>query len=211
MPTPCALPAGWGTNHRGVGRCRKHGGNTRSHVSRAQRIQAERARDTYGLPINVPADVALLQELARTAGHVAWLFERVRETDPQALVWGTVEELEKGASEFPGVDVKKAAGPNAYLELYIRERRHLLDVAKAIAGLGLEERRVGLIERQGDAMAAVFGRVLQRLVDGLGSLPWLSVDQRAELVAVAGAMVPVLLAEEVGPLAGPQVIEGSAR
>lgn len=64
--------------------------------------------------------------------------------------------------------------------------------AKAIAA-GLAERQVRLAEAQGAAMYAVFARVLE----GLG----LSVEQ--------AALVPVLLAREIGSLTGSRVIDGA--
>lgn len=33
---PCARPAGWGTEHVGVGRCKLHGGCTPSHIEHAR-------------------------------------------------------------------------------------------------------------------------------------------------------------------------------
>lgn len=69
----CGLPAGHGTDHVGVGRCSRHGGATKTHVVAARREQAVRAVATYGLPREIDPHAALLEELHRTAGHVAWL------------------------------------------------------------------------------------------------------------------------------------------
>lgn len=91
------------------------------------------------------------------------------------------------------------------------ERERCANFATKAIAAGLAERQVRLAERQAALMAGVFGRVLQRLVDGLGALPWLSASQREELIGAAAAMVPSLLAEEVGPLAGLPAIEGGVR
>jgi hypothetical protein len=41
-PKPtCSLPAGWGTDHVGVGRCKLHGGNTPNHRTAARLKLAE--------------------------------------------------------------------------------------------------------------------------------------------------------------------------
>lgn len=41
-PKPtCSLPAGWGTDHVGVGRCKLHGGNTPNHKTAARLKLAE--------------------------------------------------------------------------------------------------------------------------------------------------------------------------
>lgn len=42
----CRRGAGQGTDHSGIGPCALHGGNTRNHVVRAERVVAERAADT---------------------------------------------------------------------------------------------------------------------------------------------------------------------
>jgi hypothetical protein len=44
--THCGQPAGWGTSHPGVGRCRRHGGSTPTQVIAAERLVAERASAT---------------------------------------------------------------------------------------------------------------------------------------------------------------------
>ncbi|WP_113699708.1 hypothetical protein [Nonomuraea lactucae] len=138
--------------------------------------QARRAVATYGLPREVDPAAALLEEVHRTAGHVAWLQEKVREIDEDDLVWGVVEEVDKGAGEFTGVDVTKAAKPNVWLELYHRERAHLAKVAKDALAAGIAERQVRLAEQQG---ALIVG-VIQRILDDLS----LTAEQRARVPEV---------------------------
>src|SRR3954466_6759952 len=70
---PCTRPAGWGTNHVGAGNCRKHGGSTPTGIKYGQRVAAEEAVKSYGLPREIDPDQALMEELWRCAGHVAWL------------------------------------------------------------------------------------------------------------------------------------------
>src|SRR6266702_1094833 len=84
----CEKTAGWGTDHVGIGRCRLHGGNTPSHQRAAQLEQARRDVATYGLPREVAPDVALLEEVHRSAGHVAYLASRVAELGQDEVVWG---------------------------------------------------------------------------------------------------------------------------
>lgn len=42
----CTQPAGWGTAHRGVGRCKLHGGRTPTQTVAAEKVVAERASAT---------------------------------------------------------------------------------------------------------------------------------------------------------------------
>ncbi|MFG1963103.1 hypothetical protein [Nonomuraea sp. NPDC049028] len=113
-----------------------------------------------------PAE-ALLEEVHRTAGHVAWLQQKVREIEEDDLVWGVVEEVDKGAGEFTGIDTTKAAKPNVWLTLYQAERKHQTDVCKAAIAAGIAERQVRLAEQQG----ALLGGVIQRILDDLVLTP----------------------------------------
>jgi hypothetical protein len=167
MPEWCTLPAGWGTDHVGIGACRKHGGTARSHRVRAQRIQAQQAVATYGARRDIGHLEALVELLQDSAGHVAWLRDVIQAETPDALVWGLADEVNRGSGEFPGVDRKSAASPSVWLELYHRERRILLDVSKELAKLELDWDAREAIRRQGAALA----RVCRELVRLLGHDP----------------------------------------
>ncbi|HEY6793394.1 MAG TPA: hypothetical protein VI248_01785 [Kineosporiaceae bacterium] len=122
--------------------------------------------ETFGRPVEIdPAD-ALLQEVHRTAGHVAWLAEQVRALDSQALTRGTrsVQVSEKTGFQA-GITTTKEAGPQVdlWLELYFRERQHLVKVCAAALAAGVEERRVRLAEQQGGLLASVIRAVLDDL------------------------------------------------
>jgi hypothetical protein len=173
---PCRRPAGWGTPHPGIGRCKLHGGSTPTHVLSARREQARRAVATFGLPREVDPHTALLEEVHRTAGHVAWLGEVVQGLERDDLVWGVTEQVEKSAGEFPGTDTTYAAKPSVWLDLYQRERRHLVDVCKAAVAAGIEERRVRLAEQQGALLASVIRGVLADLD--------LSADQQSRVAEI---------------------------
>jgi hypothetical protein len=170
--------------------CHFHGGRAPQNKAAAKRRlaaeEAKRAVVTYGLPRDIdPAD-ALLEEVCRTAGHVAWLEQQVRALSPEELVWGRAEEVEKGASEFPGTDMTAKAAPNVWVVLYREERRHLVDVCATAIKAGIEERRVKLAERQGAMLADVIRRLLED--------PELGLDRRQQEVgrAVASRHLRVL-------------------
>src|SRR5690349_4926946 len=74
----CTRPAGWGTDHAGTGKCKLHGGSTKSHTVAGQKALAEQAVKAFGLPREVDPRDALLEEVHRTAGAVAWLHEQVQ-------------------------------------------------------------------------------------------------------------------------------------
>lgn len=137
---------------------------------------------TYGVPIEIdPAD-ALLNEVQRTYGHVWYLLAKVQEQDPDALVWGLATETDKGATEFPGVDRTYAAKPNAWLELYERERQRLVAVCTAALKAGVEERRVRLAEAQQQQTAEFMRRVVAAF--GIPDTPetWKTIRAQWEVV-----------------------------
>jgi hypothetical protein len=159
----CRRPAGWGTDHPGTGKCKLHGGATRSSRVAAIEEQARQAVITYGLPRDIAPTDALLEEVRYSAGHVAWLREQVAVLEARSLVWGVTEEAEKNATEFAGTDTTRSAAMNMWLDLYHKERRYLLDVTKAVIAAGVEERRVKLAEAQGSLLNDVIRRILARL------------------------------------------------
>lgn len=118
---------------------------------------------TYGLPVDINPVDALLQEVHRTAGHVAWLAERVRELHDSEIIWGRTETVDRTAGEFPGVDTTESAVPHAWVKLYQSERAHLAAVCKAAISAGLDERRVRLAESQGAMLASVIRAILDDL------------------------------------------------
>jgi hypothetical protein len=125
--------------------------------------EARKAVVTFGLPRDISPAEALLEEVRYSAGHVAWLRQRVAELEADDLVWGVREEVEKNATEFQGTDTTSAAAVNVWLELYYRERKHLVEVTKAAISAGIEERRVRLAEAQGEIVVEVIRRILGRL------------------------------------------------
>lgn len=108
-------------------------------VRRAQAAAAQ-AVTTYGLPRTIAPAAALLEEIARTAGHVDWLGAQV------------------GALDDPTTDDSRP-----WVDLYRVERRHLREVCRDAIAAGVAERQVTLAEHQGHLMASVIGAVLAEL------------------------------------------------
>jgi hypothetical protein len=168
---------------RGADGCRLHLGKQAGPVI-AEAVQLEAARRAvavYGLPRDIDPSDALLEEVRFAAGHVAWLRERVAGLEERELVWGRTEKVRKGATEFKGTDVTFGAAPSVWVDLYMRERKHLVDVCKAAISAGIEERRVKLAEQQGQLLNGVIRRILARL----------------DLSAAQSALLPVVVPEEL--------------
>lgn len=107
--------------------------NTQALIAEAKRYGAERDINPF---------IALLEEVRRTAGHVAWLGWKVESapTD-EALLESHV----------------------GWLKLYHKEREHLVKVCETAVRLGLEERVVRMEERKAELMARAFIAALQEL------------------------------------------------
>jgi hypothetical protein len=170
----------------GLEKCTKHCGLSKAkrEAIAAAFLADEAARKavvTYGLPRDISPSEALLEEVRYSAGHVAWLRQKVAELEDADLVWGITEEAEKNATEFAGTDITRAASVNMWVELYFRERKHLVEVTKAAISAGIEERRVRLAEAQGAVVAEVIRRILDRL----------------DLSAVQSKLVPLVVPEEL--------------
>lgn len=158
--------------------CEFHGGDAPQVREAAEaRLAEQRARkimETYGRRIETTATQALYDEVAWTAGHVAWLRERVQMIEGPAigqqgaagggfdgdsghpLVWGTTKIKTGGDDE----GTTEEAAPNVWLQLYWKEREHLVKVSTAAVRAGLDERMVKLAENQGRLVAEALRAIL---------------------------------------------------
>lgn len=162
--------------------CIAHGGRIRRNIVAAERrateVRARQLVETYGRKIETTATDALLEEVQWTAGHVAWLRERVQEIEANAatvedgehpLVWGTVRR-KQGGEDWGET---QEAAPSVWLKLYQAERAHLVKVCSEALRAGVEERRVKIAESQGALVAQVIRAIL-------GDLD-LTVEQQARI------------------------------
>lgn len=150
--------------------CELHGGKAPQNMAKARERTAEanakRLVAIYGRKIETTATAALLDEVQWTAGHVAWLRERVQQLEGDALVdegngqhpliWGVTRE--KTGGEDYGITYE--ATPNVWLKLYQAERTHLVKVCSEAIRAGIEERRVQLAEQQGALVAEAIRKIL---------------------------------------------------
>lgn len=139
----CRSAAGGGTDHLGVGRCAKHGGNT----IKGRREAALLAAHAYANKRGVTPWQALLEEVQRCAGAVAWLDWKVGQapTDDALL------------SSEPG-------GYAPWVAMRERERDRMAKVAKMTMDAGVASALVARAEVSGAATA----RVLMNTVSALG-------------------------------------------
>ena len=141
------------------GRCKLHGGATPTHVRAAQRREAERAVELFGLPRDVEPHEALLEEVHRAAGHVGWLGEAVRQLEEP----GRPRDHEDGQLPDGTRTVEARAAINLWVKLYQEERDRLVRVSKAAIKAGAAERQVELAEQHAAQLAQVIAAILSDL------------------------------------------------
>lgn len=139
-PGVCCQTAGWGTSHLGYGHCKHHGGNSPSHVAKAEKEMASKAVTMFGLPVEIDPHQALMEEIWRTNGHVIWLGDLIANMDDK-------EKLK----QYTDAGVT----PSVWVKMYEDERAHLVKVSAEAIKCGVAERQVQLAEEQGRLMAMV--------------------------------------------------------
>lgn len=152
-PPYCTKTAGWGTQHPGTGRCRLHGGNTAAGIAYAGRELAADAVRNYGLPVDIDPHTALVEELQRSAGHVAFLHAKVQSLDESEME-GPVGGAQGGIPEHK---------PSVWIVMYDRERKHLTELAATCIKVGIEERKVRVAEQMGQVFAEAIKGILTDL------------------------------------------------
>lgn len=186
---PCRLAAGYGTNHVGIGPCKFHMGCTPAVVASAMKEKARRAVETFGLSRTIDPRDALLEEVWRTAGAVDWIQRKIAELDADQLVWGVTEEKTGVNGEHQIYQRTESAELNIWVQLYQKERRHLVEVSKAAISAGIEERRVRIAEQQGQ----ILGDAIRAILDDLE----LSPEQQLLVPRVVPARLRQLASAEV--------------
>lgn len=142
----CRHPAGYHTPHAGWGRCYLHGGSTEAGRQYAAKLQAAGLAKFYGEPVDTDPITALLEEVCRTAGHVAWLGQKISG-------WQSGLDDDGGVPEVL----------QFWLQEYRSERRHLVSVSKATLDAGVNERLVRIAEHQGMRLADAIEEILLAL------------------------------------------------
>jgi hypothetical protein len=154
---------------RGATVCKRHGGRAPQVIAAAERrrqqMEAEAAVVTYGLSIDIDPAQALLEEVQRTAGHVAWLGAIIAGMEQRDLVWGVTEEIDRpfGENGGGGLETRSKSQPNVWLSLYQTERAHLARVAKDALGADAAGRIATVFEQIGTTYMAMFERVLDQI------------------------------------------------
>lgn len=193
----------------GANRCWRHGGaSPQARKKAAERVAEQKAKTimtnavrTLGLPIDIDPGKALLDEIHWTAGHVAWLREKVQELETfDKLTRGTDDKTtwsKDGDEEFhEGSDEPGNPGAHALVwgQTEYRDKVGGEDAGQTVveqAGINiwyqlyLKERehlakvcalalRAGIEERKvklAESQGALVAEVIRRILNALGLTP----------------------------------------
>lgn len=129
-----------------------------------------------------------MDELYRTAGHVAWLGSIVAEIDQEELTGPVGTE---GMDRESGLDHHPRAEPSVWLRLYQEERKHLVSVAATCIKAGIEERKVRIAEEQGAIFASVIKGILEEFGHDMHDAKTIRIVRRHLTVVGEGRELPV--------------------
>lgn len=147
----CTKSAGWGTTHKGLGRCKFHGGTAKGQRAKAVR---DEAIQFMGAPKDINPLDAIIWCIKITAGEVEWLSGQIAEIQQEN--W--IEE---------GLIGKQM---NIFQRARADAQDRLVRYSKEAISLGLAERAVRLAEQ--------FGTTIARLLEGIYAEMELSTAQK---------------------------------
>lgn len=160
--------------------CRVHGGATPQADAKAERaareVEARRAIDRLLIRRDIDPATALLEEVQRCAGAVAYIEDRIRELDPDGLVWGATQRKQGSTGQGYADFTVEGPGLSEWVRWWHVERERLVKASAAAIAADVDTRIVRLAEQQGAMLADVIAGVL----DDLG----LSAAQRALVPSV---------------------------
>lgn len=157
----CHLVAGAGTDHKGFGRCRYHGGNTTTQRTAA----AREAGAALAAELQVDPHEALERTVWAWNGIVAYFTNQVAALEAEAVV--ITHRRERNVTDGEG-DSYVETSTEARLNILVRERHEALQqlarAAKVAIDAGVQERHLQVVER----LAAGLAEFVQGLLADFG-------------------------------------------
>lgn len=160
---PCRNGSGKGTDHAGFGRCKWHGGNSKTHRQAAAIAKARDTAQLFGVPRDVDPITGMLETYHQTMGVLDAVEAMCMQLLPAEVVWGVVKEKRVGEGEEGADDGESltptereyAPGVNIWVKLLAEWHDRAFSEAERILKVGLDSRRVELAQSHVAAMVAV--------------------------------------------------------
>lgn len=145
----CQRPAGWGTDHPGIGRCKLHGGSTHDHRKNALKVQAQRDVTAFGARTDITAPEALLELVQSKAAEVAYWDGRVSELGDDERAGLLLAKTEQGLGPQGPVDTKtRQAGPHVFVVMLHKAQDQLAAYSAAAIRAGVDRAMVEAVTLQ---------------------------------------------------------------
>jgi hypothetical protein len=129
-------------------------------IARLRAICGVVAAAMMGTPVETDPGQGILDEIARSAGHIRWLEQKLIALDEAEVVQTEYHVSEErsggpgGGYELRRRELRPEISP--WWALYERERKHFASVCAGAVRAGVEERRIRIAERQQDVLEAAF-------------------------------------------------------
>ena len=145
----CQRPAGWGTDHPGIGACKLHGGSTPNHHKNALKVQAQRDVTAFGARTDITAPEALLELVQSKAAEVAYWDGRVSELGDDDRAGLLLAKTEQGLGPQGPVDTKaRQAGPHVFVVMLHKAQDQLAAYSAAAIRAGVDRAMVEAVTLQ---------------------------------------------------------------
>lgn len=152
----CKMPAGWGTDHAGVGVCKLHGGAMKNHKRHAQVVIAKQEVQLWGGRRDVHPAQALLELVHWKAAEVDYWRSKVAELEHDELTWGKTKTKTGGDDHGTTEEAK----PHIALVLLRQAEQDLAAYAAAALKAGVDAALVQVARSQADSLARVIRLLL---------------------------------------------------
>ena len=145
----CQRPAGWGTDHPGIGACKLHGGSTPNHHKNALKVQAQRDVTAFGARTDITAPEALLELVQSKAAEVAYWDGRVSELGDDDRAGLLLAKTEQGLGPQGPVDTRtRQAGPHVFVVMLHKAQDQLAAYSAAAIRAGVDRAMVEAVTLQ---------------------------------------------------------------
>jgi hypothetical protein len=167
----CGRTAGWGTDHKGIGYCKHHGGSTPAHQAAAIPAMAAAFAHRVDVPDMGPRDT-LLWMIKETTDEVAYYGLMIKALN-DGEIWGYQEafvdrprKLEGGAEAMTDrAQETRTSEPRSHIWIQLRGQAfdRLARYIKMAEDIGIAEREIQLAERMGGQIADMIGWMFEQL------------------------------------------------
>lgn len=159
----CRQGAGYDTTHTGWGRCKLHGGATKSHIEAAAIAHAQATARLFGVPRQIHPLDGLLEDYYRSTGLVDAYEAMCMQLLPEEVVWGIIGEERSTVSEEEGgepltpaeIKTRFGAAVHIWVKVLNEERDRRNKLGEAILRLDIDSRRAEFQASQVAQLVAV--------------------------------------------------------